>query len=293
MTIETVADAVAAFQILYKGKDPHLMTKLGWWRDHLGPDKLFASVTPDDLDEGLRVLMDTPANTFKRGQGVVHAKKQRSNGTINKYVAALGTLYKVLKLNRRLPRTFASPVVKGLMLPLPQGKTLTVSLDDVKRLIEAAHLTRNRKLPALIAVAATTGLRKSNIQSITWNDLDLKLRTIDVKTTKNGTPTRAVIPVWVAKELSRIQPENPENHMPIFDKREFKKSLATALDMAGLPDTWTFHSLRHVAASILAQSGASLVEIMSCLNHKTPGMALRYSHLNTTALEKAVTKAWG
>jgi len=293
MTIETVSDAVGAFGVLYQGRDPHVRVKLQWWMHQLGPTKPLPEVSPDDIDDGLRVLMTAPANTYRRGVGVVTAKKQRSNGTINKYIAALGTMYKVLKLHRRLPRSFVSPVIRGLMMPLPQGKTLTVSITDVVRLVDAARLSSNRKLPALIAVACTTGLRKSNIQQITWGSVDLKTRVIDVAKTKNGTPMRSVLPVWACKELSRIRPASPAPDMPVFDKREFKKALATALDRAGLPSTWTFHSLRHVAASILAQSGASLIEVMSCLNHKTPGMALRYSHLNTTALDTAMTKAWG
>lgn len=295
MTTETISDAVGVFATLYRGKDPHVTIKLAWWCQQLGQDRPLAAITPDDIDEGLRVLIETPANTYRRGEGVVHARKQRANGTINKYVAALGSMYKLLKLHRRLPRSFASPIVKGLMLPLPQGRTLQVSIGDVQKLVHAARLSSNRKLAALVAVACTTGLRKSNIQQITWGDVDLKARTIDVRTTKNGTSTRSVLPAWAASELARIRPDSPAPDMPVFDRREFKKAWAATLDRAGIPGSegWTFHHCRHIAASILAQSGASLPLIMQALNHKTPGMALRYSHVNTAALVTAITHAWG
>ena len=116
------------------------------------------------------------------------------------------TLYKVLRIHRRLPRSFVSPMVKGLRLPEDPGRTRQVTIEDVKKLVSAARLSNNRKLPAMIAVACTTGLRKGAIQAITWGDVDLKTRTIDVSRTKNGTPTRSVLPDWAAAELARIRP---------------------------------------------------------------------------------------
>ena len=68
---------------------------------------------------------------------------------------------------------------------------------------------------------------------------------------------------------------------------------ANAVKLADLPADWTFHHSRHIAASILAQSGASTVTIMQALNHKTPLMAMRYSHLNTDSLRDSLGRAWG
>ncbi|MEE9147725.1 MAG: tyrosine-type recombinase/integrase, partial [Candidatus Tectomicrobia bacterium] len=41
-----------------------------------------------------------------------------------------------------------------------------------------------------------------------------------------------------------------------------------------------FHDLRHSAASYLAMSGASLVEMAEILGHKTLQMVQRYAHLS-------------
>jgi integrase len=51
-----------------------------------------------------------------------------------------------------------------------------------------------------------------------------------------------------------------------------------ALLRAGLAGTFRFHDLRHTAASFLAMSGASLIEIAEILGHKTLAMVRRYSH---------------
>jgi integrase len=63
--------------------------------------------------------------------------------------------------------------------------------------------------------------------------------------------------------------------------------LEKAFKAAGLTDV-VFHTFRHTAASMAATGGASTMQIMDLMNHKTPAMAARYSHLNVTAREKLV-----
>lgn len=294
MTIQTIADAFGVAKALHRGRDVHLFAKWDWWCNQLGPDRPFTDLTTDDVDSGIRVLIETPANHFNKRRGLVVGVKQRCNATINRYVAALGTLYKLLRTHRRLPRSFVSPMVKGLRLPEESGRTVQVTIEDVKKLVDAARLSRYRKLSALIAVACTTGLRKGALQSIVWGEVDLKSRCIDVQRTKNGTPTRAMLPQWAATELARIRPDNPEKSMPVFGKQDFKNAWRNTTQRAGVgyDEGWTFHHCRHIAASILAQSGAALPIIMQALNHKSPSMALRYSHVNTKALDAAVLAAW-
>lgn len=295
MAIHTVSDAIGIAKILYRGKDPSTPIKWDWWCQQLGPDKDFSSITADDLDDAVRALMEAPRLGFRKGAGVVpQGAKHKAPGTINKYINALGSLYKLLRLHRQVPRAFVVPSFKDLRLPADNSRTIQISIEDVKRLVDAARLSRNHKLPALIAVGATTGLRRGNLQTLAWGQVNLKARTIDVAQTKNGTPIRSVLPEWAAGELARIRPESPEKHWLVFGNKAFKRAWAYTIDRADIPGSegWTFHHLRHAAASILAQSGASLPEIMAVLNHKTTSMALRYTHLNTKAIEQAVTRAW-
>jgi integrase len=46
---------------------------------------------------------------------------------------------------------------------------------------------------------------------------------------------------------------------------------------AGRPDL-TPHALRHTGATLAAQSGATIAELMARLGHTTPAMAMRYQH---------------
>ena len=74
-------------------------------------------------------------------------------------------------------------------------------------------------------------------------------------------------------ELAKgIEPQKP---------MDLRKAWEAALQQADIED-FTFHDLRHSAASYLAMNGASLNEIAEVLGHKTLAMVKRYAHLSET-----------
>ena len=79
----------------------------------------------------------------------------------------------------------------------------------------------------------------------------------------------------------------------VFPSRDGKKpaDIRTGWDnvlkKAGLKGV-CFHSLRHTAASHLAQRGVSTLEIAAILGHKTLAMVKRYSHFSTSSTALAV-----
>ena len=70
-----------------------------------------------------------------------------------------------------------------------------------------------------------------------------------------------------------------------FPKRSWLKAPAAAE-----VEDFTFHDLRHTAASYLAMSGAALTEIASVLGHRTLAMVKRYSHLSEQHTAEVVAR---
>ena len=66
-------------------------------------------------------------------------------------------------------------------------------------------------------------------------------------------------------------------------KRAFEK----AVKDAGLID-FTFHDLRHDFASSLVMAGEDILTVQKLLGHKTMKMTLRYAHLSSDYLSRAV-----
>jgi integrase len=285
----------------YSGRDQSFPKRLQFWIDHFA-HRMVSELTTDDIEDGIDALITrgklrthttcAPQKPSTGISSIVVTGDPLSPTTVNRYIATLGTMFKELRRMRLLPRGFVNPIRGVQRQPEGQGRTLNVTVDDVRRLIAACHVSRNRKLAAMTAFACTTGWRRGNIQALRWGDLNLDAGTADTQRTKNGTPHRTVLLPWVVKELKNIRPLNPEPGEAVFGQSTFKKAWQTALARADLPTEWTFHHCRHIAASVLAQSGASVVTIMQCLGHKTPMMALRYSHLNVDSMRDSLGKAW-
>jgi integrase len=187
-----------------------------------------------------------------------------------------------------------------------------VSEDTLKRVRQVKLLEENNKrlrflsreeCAALIAkckdvtrpivfTALSTGMRKGEILSLKWENVDLKHGFILLDVTKNG--ERREIPI--NDELRGIfQGLRRRLDVPyvFFDNatgkpyKDVKRSFSTACRQAGIRD-FHFHDLRHTFASLLVMSGVDITTVSKLLGHKSLAMTLRYAHLAPNHLSNAV-----
>jgi len=289
------ADLASAIVASYAGRDPTFAARVDFWVNFF-QDKDITTITTEDVEDGIDALVKRgKIKVLTTAEGVTKTLTGQplSPATVNRHVACLGTVFKELRRRRLLPRGFVSPMRGVSRMEEGPGRTLSVTLDDVKRLIAACRVSRNRKLAALVAMACTTGWRRGTLENLSWGEINLAEGCADTPRTKNGTPHRTPLLPWVVKELVRIRPALATPTDKVFGDKNVDRAWHNAVKLADLPADWTFHHSRHIAASILAQSGASTVTIMQALNHKTPLMAMRYSHLNTDSLRDSLGRAWG
>jgi len=159
------------------------------------------------------------------------------------------------------------------------------------------------KYRALILLAAWCGLRWGEVSELRRNDLDLASMTVRVERAvvwRKGRPT-----VGTPKSRAGVRtialPPNlgpalrrhlAEHAMPGPDGLLFPNAARTghlhvntlsktyhrARRVAGRPDL-RFHDLRHSAATMAAQAGATLAELMTRMGHSTAKAALVYQHV--------------
>jgi len=160
--------------------------------------------------------------------------------------------------------------------------------EERKRLLEACKVSRNPYLYTIVILALSTGMRKGEILGLRWKDVDLSNKKIILHETKND-ERRAVPLAGPALQLmtslgqrrergsndSLVFHRGPQLHQRI----SIREAWINAVERAGVED-FTFHDLRHSAASYLAMSGASLIEIADILGHKSLEMVKRYAHLS-------------
>ncbi len=147
-------------------------------------------------------------------------------------------------------------------------------------------------LKPILITALNTGMRKTEILTLTWDNVDLKHGFILLNVTKND--ERREIPVnETMRQMLVNLPRRLDVHYLFFDavsgKRyiDVKTSFHTACRRAKIRD-FRFHDLRHTFASHLVMAGVDIMTVKELLGHKTLAMTLRYAHLAPSHKSKAV-----
>lgn len=144
-------------------------------------------------------------------------------------------------------------------------------------------------------LALCTGIRKTALLSLQWDDLDFQrgFITLRGKNAKKGKTEIIPMPQVAKAIFSAIprsneyvfpSPTNPKGHR-LNCYRSFRRILKNAKIPEGFRP---MHGLRHTFASLLASSGkVDLLTLQKLLTHGSPQMTQRYAHLHDEALKKA------
>lgn len=153
-------------------------------------------------------------------------------------------------------------------------------------------------LQPIVLVAMNTGLRRGELFSLLWSDIDYfaKMLTVRAAASKNQDSRRIPLNAEALKVLRAWQRQQKgELDELVFPGEDgarlnnINKSWATLRTRAKLID-FRFHDLRHHFASRLVQSGVDLNTVRELLGHKNLTMTIRYSHLAPGNLSAAVAK---
>jgi integrase len=169
----------------------------------------------------------------------------------------------------------ANPVER---VTIPSGKTNRggrLDVDTMKLLLGALENCPHTLLPSIVIVALETGMRRSEILSLKWHDIDFDRRLAYLPQTKNGEARylplteRAFTTIKnLARDEEKVFPISANAVRLAWER--FKKS-------AGIGHV-RFHDLRHEAISTMFEKGLTVPEVASISGHKTPSMLFRYAH---------------
>jgi integrase len=188
------------------------------------------------------------------------------------------------------------------------GKAM--SDEDEARLLAACE--SNLLLRTIVSLALNTALRKNEIRTLRWRQIDLIERTLTVGRTKTEGGSGRLIPLnsvayaatvrW-ASRFPEAKPEDyvfptcedaridcPKPNTGNIDASRPIKSWRTAwrraLKDAGL--SIRFHDLRHTCITKLAEGQASEQTLMSIAGHLSRKMLEHYSHIRMAAKRAAL-----
>jgi integrase len=238
----------------------------------------------------LKIMGDIAIGSI--GEGEVNGlighleKKQRSAGTINRYLAALKTILKHFK--QSWDDIKLRKENKGRIRVLSPKEEAEV----LKLLRNAPNGNRRVYYPDvadLVEVLLDTGCRVSEILNLRFDDVNFETNLISIWVNKGDRPRSIPMTSRVGRILSNRKATNPI--MP-FSINVFQadKVWIWVRKSLGLQDDKEFviHALRHTCASRLVNRGIDLYVVKEWLGHSSIQVTEKYAHLAPHKLANAV-----
>lgn len=237
---------------------------LGHLKEYFG-DKRLSDVGAEDI-EGYKAK--------RRGEV--------SGATVNRELACLRTMFhKAVEWE-----TVENSPFRGVRLfPEPPWRTRVCTPEEERGLIAAA----SPELQPIIIVAIGTAMRRGEILSLRWTDLDFAQGTISILASKNGKGRKVPMSGAVAAALGGV-PHRGEyvfwNSETKTRTKDVKKPWATACGAAGIAGL-RFHDLRHTALTRMSQAGVDHATLGQISGNTWEGLK-RYCHPSEELARRAV-----
>ena len=171
----------------------------------------------------------------------------------------------------------------NISLP-PSGRPRARRLLDSEweQLQEASNLTRNPHIWPVICFALHSGMRRGEILSLQWADINFEKKLAYLALTKNGADREVPLTPEALGVLDNQLRSGYEQPFPISENA-FRLAWTRLKQRSGIID-FNFHDLRHEAISRFFELGLSIPEVALISGHKDPRMLFRYTHLKAIEL---------
>lgn len=242
---------------------------------HHDPSRRLISLTPIQKRLGhlyLTALRSSHTSAYRNAR-----LAEVSGSTVRKELAWLSAVisHAVTDLGVMLP--YGNPVRATRLPKNNPPRTRRLLPGEEQKLLQVL----DKDMADLMVLALETAARRSELLSMTREDLDLKQRIWTIPKTKNG--ERREVPLSTrALAIIRARIFTQGKLFPLavgtVSKRFHDATLACGLEDLRL------HDLRHEATSRLFERGLSHMEVATITGHKDLKMLLRYTHLRASDL---------
>ncbi|MCK9374765.1 MAG: site-specific integrase [Syntrophobacterales bacterium] len=254
------------------------------YRKHLEPrfgKKCMDTISGLDVE---RMKLELKKGTSKQG-------RPYSQATIKHQIVLLSRLYSLAR--RWGIYNGENPVDRVEKPRLDNQRTEFLSDEEVDRLLKTLATWPCGETVAFVKFTLYTGLRRSEVFKLTWEDVDFSRSMITLREPKGGKTQTIPISAQALDVLRGIEPTStyvfPGKHGG--QRTDFKGPWRRIRKAAGLPDNFRFHGLRHHFASTLVSNGVDLFVVQALMTHKDSRTTQRYSHLSPGAIRDAALRS--
>jgi len=242
-------------------------------------------------------IEDFELRTFRIYTVWLRAQKY-SLGSINHKLDSMASFYNFLENEDMIPKNIMKrverpKVPKKLPRFLKEDET-----DRLKYVIEHSKYKHRLRDIALFNCSFFLGLRRSELISLNWKDLDFKASTLIILQGKGKKDRILPMNSELRESLwnylqSRLPLTNPAVFLNHYHNRIERHSISRILNrytnQAGIDKRVTSHLLRHTAATNLAEK-TDLITVKEILGHDSLETTQIYSHTSLQRMAEAVEK---
>lgn len=231
-------------------------------------------VTVDDLNKWITSLL----NREGKINGDETERRRAKNVTIRYYIIAVRRFLKWLNVNVKPP------------IPKVRRKEVrALNEDEIEKILSSCSRVKDK---LLIRLLLDTGLRASELLSITIKDIDINNNMIRVRNTKNG-EERVVFFTNETKHLLKkyIRNKNPDDKLFNMSYDALYRKIKRIGKKVGID--LRPHILRHTFATISLKKGMNLITLQKLLGHKDIKTTQIYTHLILEDMKNEYLKVMG
>ena len=156
---------------------------------------------------------------------------------------------------------------------------------EFERLELAARSCKNPLIWPLTQFAIAAAMRRSEMLSLRWDDIDLEGQIATLAQTKNGSKREVPLTKLALEVLRGLSKET--DYVFTISENAFRSSLSRLIKRSGIKDL-RFHDLRHEAVSRFFEMGLSVPEVALISGHRDLRMLASYIHLNSRSVVKKI-----
>jgi integrase len=211
-------------------------------------------------------------------------KEEVTEASVNRELACLKHMF---TMAIHWGKAIDNPVKKVKLFREPDRRLRWLTEEECEKLINAS----SGHIKSIILTAINTGMRRGEILSLTWDQVDFARGVITVERSKNDGVRHIPMNSQLTEELEAIKLNATGNF--VFSKKtgepykEIKTGFQAAQKRSEIKKC-RFHDLRHTFASHLIMNGTDITTVKELLGHKTISMTMRYAHLSKEHKQRAV-----
>lgn len=274
MSVDKLCDKFLEYSELNKRSYKQDKSRVKVIRECFKRCKYINNIKLDDIEQFKRYLLN----------------KGMKKVTVNRYLEVISKMFNMAIRNDWAKK---NPIEKDVKFILKNdNKFRCLSFEEQKRLL---NVVKGSYLEGIIIFALNTGLRKSDILDLDWEDINIKINgdnTMHLYINKPNKNADFPCTKTLYNFLARTPQENRHGAIfinPLTKRRpkEIKRAWKTAKRKAEI-ENFRFHDIRHTVATRLVNAGVPLPTVQKVMTHSDITTTMRYVHTPSEELYKAM-----